>query len=229
MKKCRSCKSSKLVNLFSLGKMSFTGKFPRSSNANIAKTKLGLEMCAKCSLVQLDRNYNLKYLYNPDYGYRTGINKTMTNHMKNIKKVLSKKSKLKAGDYVLDIASNDGTLLNCYNKNITKVGVDPLVNKYIKYYKKINYKIPDFFPSKKINQKIKNKFKIITALSVFYDAEDPNKFLNGVSKILKEDGIFLIEHADARPVKFGLKLLMVPLDSQSLVTTFHGQANHVSV
>ena len=69
--------------------MSFTGKFPKNINKDIPKTKLGLEMCSKCSLVQLDRNYSLKYLYNPDYGYRTGINKTMTSHMHNIKKVLS--------------------------------------------------------------------------------------------------------------------------------------------
>jgi len=63
MKNCRSCKSTKLVNLFSLGNMSFTGKFPKNINKDIPKTKLGLEMCSKCSLVQLDRNYSLKYLY----------------------------------------------------------------------------------------------------------------------------------------------------------------------
>ena len=63
--------------------------------------------------------------------------------------------------------------------------------------KKIDYKISDFFPSNKIFKKrIKNKFKIITALSVFYDAKDPNQFLKSVNKLLKEDGIFLVEHAD---------------------------------
>ena len=176
--------------------MSFTGKFPRNKRTNIKKTELGLVICSNCSLVQLNRNYNLKYLYNPDYGYRTGINKTMTNHMNNIKKMLSLKSKLISGDHVLDIASNDATLLNFYNKNIVKVGIDPLVNKYIKYYKKIDYKISDFFPSSKILKKIKNKFKIITALSVFYDAKDPNQFLKDVNKLLSEDGIFLLEHSD---------------------------------
>ena len=153
-------------------------------------------ICSKCTLVQLNKNYNLKYLYNPDYGYRTGINKTMTKHMNDIKKTLSYKSKLISGDYVLDIASNDATLLNYYNENIIKVGIDPLVNKFIKYYKKIDYKISDFFPSSKIIKKIKNKFKIITALSVFYDSEDPNKFLKNVNRLLREDGIFLLEHAD---------------------------------
>ena len=185
--------------------MSFIGKFPRNKRTNIKKTELGLVICSNCSLVQLNRNYNLKYLYNPDYGYRTGINKTMTNHMNNIKKMLSRKSKLISGDHVLDIASNDATLLNFYNKNIVKVGIDPLVNKYIKYYKKIDYKISDFFPSSKILKKIKNKFKIITALSVFYDAKDPNQFLKDVNKLLREDGIFLLEHADLLSI---LKLKM---------------------
>ena len=186
--------------------MSFTGKFPRNKRTNIKKTELGLVICSNCSLVQLNRNYNLKYLYNPDYGYRTGINKTMTNHMNNIKKMLSRKSKLISGDHVLDIASNDATLLNFYNKNIVKVGIDPLINKYIKYYKKIDYKISDFFSSSKIlKKKIKNKFKIITALSVFYDAKDPNQFLKDVHKLLREDGIFLLEHADLLSI---LKLKM---------------------
>ena len=206
MDKCRNCKSLKLSSLFSLGSMSFTGKFPRNKRTNIKKTELGLVICSNCSLVQLNRNYNLKYLYNPDYGYRTGINKTMTNHMNNIKKMLSRKSKLISGDHVLDIASNDATLLNFYNKNIVKVGIDPLINKYIKYYKKIDYKISDFFSSSKIlKKKIKNKFKIITALSVFYDAKDPNQFLKDVNKLLSEDGIFLLEHADLLSI---LKLKM---------------------
>ena len=197
IKKCRNCRNKNLVNLFSLGNLSFTGKFPRKEYINIKKAQLGLVMCSNCSLVQLSRNYNLKYLYGPDYGYRTGINKTMRSHMREVKEMLSHKSKLSNGDYVLDIASNDATLLNFYNKKIFKVGVDPLVNKYFKYYKKVNCKISDFFSADKIlKNKINKKFKIITALSVFYDAEDPNIFLNDVSKILSIDGIFMLEQAD---------------------------------
>lgn len=196
MNKCRNCKSKRLLNLFSLGSLSFTGKFPSSKNTNIKKKQLGLVICSNCSLVQLNKNFNLKYLYGPDYGYRTGINQTMTKHMNSIKEVLSRKTKLHSGDSVLDIASNDATLLNFYNKDIIKVGIDPLVNKYFKYYRKVNYKISDFFSANKILQKTKNKFKIITALSVFYDAKDPNQFLNDVNKLLRKDGIFLLEQAD---------------------------------
>ena len=51
---------------------------------NIKKTPLDLILCKKCKLVQLKHNYDLKYLYGPDYGYRTGINRTMREHVKNV-------------------------------------------------------------------------------------------------------------------------------------------------
>ena len=197
LKKCRNCQGKKLSKLFSLGKLSYTGKFPKNINTNIKKTELTLVMCNKCSLVQLNNNYNLKYLYGPDYGYRTGINKTMTDHMRNIMKNLTRKIKFNKGDCILDIASNDGTLLNFFDKKLVKFGVDPLVNKYSKFYRKIDYKISDFFSAEKIIKKLPNKkFKVITALSVFYDINDPNLFFKDINKILDDNGIFLIEHAD---------------------------------
>ena len=69
----------------------------------------------------------------------------MTNHMKDIVIDATKIVKIKKNDYILDIASNDATLLNFYPKNVYKVGIDPLVNKYKKYYSKIDKKISDFF------------------------------------------------------------------------------------
>ena len=101
-------------------------------------------MCKRCKLVQLSQNFNEKYLYGKDYGYRTGINKTMTNHVKNVANEAIQLVKPKNKDYLLDIASNDGTL-NFYSNKFIKVGIDPLVNKHIKYYNKIDYKISNFF------------------------------------------------------------------------------------
>ena len=194
---CRNCKNNKFFNLLSLGKISFTGKFSKSLFNNIPKAYLNLVMCKKCKLVQLDRNFNPKYLYGKDYGYRSGINKTMTEHLKKTVKKCSALAGLKANDPVLDIASNDGTLLNFYKKKIVTVGVDPLVNKYKGYYKKISYKISNFFQIndiKKLN--LEKKFKIITSLSVFYDLKDPNRFIEGIKECLDENGIFVLEHAD---------------------------------
>ena len=199
IKYCRNCNSNKIKSLFSFGKISYTGKFPKK-NINIPKANLSLVICSKCKLVQLGNKFNLNYLYGPDYGYRTGINKTMVNHVKRIVKNLSKKVKLKKKDHVLDIASNDGTMLNFYKKNIITFGIDPIINKFNKNYKNINYKLSDFFSYNKIKKITKNKFKIITALSVFYDLSEPNKFLNDASKLLDKNGILLLEFADLESI-----------------------------
>ena len=110
IKSCRICNQKKLLKLFSLGSMCFTGKFP-SKNQTIKKKPINLVMCSNCKLVQLGDKFDLNYLYGPDYGYRTGINKTMLSHVKNVVENLSKKVKLKNNEMVLDIASNDGSLL----------------------------------------------------------------------------------------------------------------------
>ena len=105
----------------------------------------------------MDRKFDPKYLYGKDYGYRSGINQTMTNHLSGISSRLSKLVKLKDNDQVLDIASNDGTLLNSYiNKKVIKIGIDPTIKKFLKYYKNIDYKVSDFFSLRSF-QKLKLK------------------------------------------------------------------------
>jgi hypothetical protein len=195
IKNCRNCKNPKFVKLFSLGNQSFTGKFT-PKKIKVKKGLLELIMCSKCNLIQLAHNYDLNYMYGPDYGYRTGMNKTMTNHVSNVSKSLSNKVNLSKNDIVLDIASNDGTLLNSYKKKSFRFAIDPLVNKYKDNYKKINFKVSAFFSLNEIVKKTNRKFKIITALAVFYDLKDPNKFLREIELILEKDGVLFIEVAD---------------------------------
>jgi len=126
IKSCRNCKSKKLIKIFSLGNINYTGKFLKK-NINSRIGPINTVMCKKCNLVQLHNNFDLKYLYGPDYGYRTGINATMTEHVKNITKIISKKANVKKNDWVLDIASNDATLLNLYRRELVTFGIDPLV------------------------------------------------------------------------------------------------------
>jgi len=197
IKKCRICKKKKFSFLFTLGNLSFTGKFAKNFKTLIPRRKVSLILCENCKLVQLDQNFNPKYLYGKDYGYRTGINQTMTDHVKVVVKEAQKISRIKKGDYVLDIASNDGTLLNFYSKNLIRVGIDPIINKFLPFYKNIDYKINDFFNFRVLQKKkIDKKYKVITALSVFYDLKNPLKFIGDIKKILHKDGIFILEHAD---------------------------------
>jgi NDP-4-keto-2,6-dideoxyhexose 3-C-methyltransferase len=195
--KCRICASKKFSVLFSLGNLNFTGKFTKSIKLNTPKDFLNLVMCKKCKLVQLDRSFNPNYLYSNDYGYRTGINKTMTKHVGAVSKEAVKIAKPLKNDFVLDIASNDATLLNFYNKKLITVGVDPLIRKHKKFYNKINYKLSDFFSFNLLKKnKLNKKFKIITALSMFYDLKNPDTFIKDIVKILHKNGVFILEHAD---------------------------------
>ena len=131
--KCRNCKKKNLKKSFSLGNLSYSGKFAKNKQINIPKNYLSLLLCQSCGLVQLDRNFDPKYMYSDDYGYRSGINKTMRDHLISVTKDLAKRSNLKSLDMVMDIASNDATLLNSYKiKKLIKVGVDPILSKFSK-------------------------------------------------------------------------------------------------
>ena len=154
IKKCRNCNSKLIATLFNLGKMRFTGKFPKL-NEKIPYGNLTLAMCKSCKLVQLKEIFNMKYLYNKDYGYRTSINSTMKNHVASVVNTLTKKSKIKRRENVLDIASNDATLLLNYKNKIITWGIDPILRKFKSEYKTINYKIPNFFSHKSIKNKKK--------------------------------------------------------------------------
>ncbi len=194
--KCRVCNSLNIKIAFSLGNIAHSGIFPSKKNINVPKDHITVMFCKDCSLVQLDRDFNLKYMFGKNYGYRSGINNTMSKHLKSLVNKISKKFFIKKNDYVLDIASNDGTLLNSYDKNIIKVGIDPLVNKFKKNYKKINYKISNFFDIKYFIKLKIPKFKIITAIAVLYDLPKPNKFIKEIKEILDVNGVFIIEVAD---------------------------------
>ena len=197
IKKCRICKSKKIKNILDLGLQALTGKFPTSLNKNIIKTPLSICICKSCKFVQLSHNFNNSFLYNLEYGYESGINSTMKNHLINITKKICKIKKLTNKNIVVDIASNDGTLLNSYDNNIIKVGIDPILNRFKKNYRNIQYRIPDFFSYKKFKKlNLKKKADVITAFAVFYDIKDPNSFLKDVKKCLDNKGIFIIEQSN---------------------------------
>ena len=195
--KCRICKSVKLKGVLDLGNQAFTGKFPLSKTRNIEKSPLSISLCLKCKFVQLSHNFKSSYLYNLEYGYESGINSTMKNHLSKITKKVAKLKKLTKNSMVVDIASNDGTLLNSYNKNVIKVGIDPILNRFKKNYLNIDHKIPDFFSYKNFRKlNLNKKADVITAFAVFYDINDPNKFLSDIKKCLDNQGIFIIEQSN---------------------------------
>ena len=96
-------------------------------------------------------------------------------------------------DFILDVGSNDGTFLNFFSGS-NLFGIDPSIRKLKENYKKRIKKLPFIFERGYKHIK-KKKFKLISAIAMFYDLKDPVLFMKKVKKILKKDGIFHIEVA----------------------------------
>jgi cyclopropane fatty-acyl-phospholipid synthase-like methyltransferase len=197
IKYCRSCSSKKLDNLFSLGNHNYTGIFSKTKNLKTPAGELKLIKCKICSLVQLSENFNLKKIYGNNYGYRTGLNSSMVNHIKTKIKNIKKKIKIKSGDVILDIGSNDGTLLKCFNyKKYELIGIDPTISKFKKYYPKEIKTVAKFFSKKNLDKTlIKKKVKLVTSIAMFYDLPDPVSFAKDIYKLLDDDGIWHLEQS----------------------------------
>ncbi|MFH1187081.1 MAG: class I SAM-dependent methyltransferase [Candidatus Levyibacteriota bacterium] len=191
--KCRSCKSRNIEDVISLGNL-YLPYFTKG-NKKPPKFPLTLTLCKDCYLLQLKHTTPTHLLYNNNYGYKSGINKTMQDHLKEIAiDALKKHNNSKRKALCLDIGANDGTLLKNYPKNIYKVGIEP-IEKYAKECKKYaDLVINDFFNYKSYKNKLGGKkADIITAISCFYDMPDPNKFVKDVTKILDKNGVFIIQ------------------------------------
>jgi NDP-4-keto-2,6-dideoxyhexose 3-C-methyltransferase len=202
IKKCRICGNPKLNSVLDLGIQSLTGVFPKK-NKTVEKGPLELVKCssrkgdARCGLLQLKHDYNMEKLYGDSYGYRSGLNKTMVKHLRDIVSKIEKRVVLKKGDLVIDIASNDGILLSAYkNKKLNLVGIDPTAKKFKEYYPKHIKYIPKFFSSKVVNDNYKNKkAKVVTSIAMFYDLPSPLKIMREIESVLADDGIWVVEQS----------------------------------
>src|ERR1700744_295244 len=127
---CRISKSKNLITVLSLGKQYLTGVFPKSKDEKITKGPLDLVWCPDSGLLQMKQSYSLDEMYGDNYGYRSGLNSSMVEHLTNKVKALERMIELTADDTVVDIGSNDATLLKAYSGKSKKVGIDPPGSKF---------------------------------------------------------------------------------------------------
>ena len=199
---CRICKNTNLVTILNLGNQMLTGVFPKQIDHTITNGPLTLVKCDEsvddaCGLVQLGHSYDVSDLYGLNYGYRSGLNISMVNHLHSKINHLKKFVKLKSNDIVIDIGSNDCTTLKAYpDIGLTLIGIDPTGSKFLNFYPKNIELISDYFSSQVFKKNYpKRKAKVITSFSMFYDLEDPVAFMREVFDILSEDGIWIFEQS----------------------------------
>lgn len=195
--KCRVCGASNLTDILSLGDL-YVSDFIDDSTAHLAqKAPLDLALCSPenngCGLLQLRHSVSGDLLYR-NYWYRSGINKTMTEELNGIVKKIESIIYLTQNDYVIDIGANDGTLLRSYSKTKHTVGFEPARNLKVFNEKGTEKIFNDFFGHDVWQKEFNNKSaKAITAIAMFYDLDDPNKFVADICKCLDADGVFIIQ------------------------------------
>jgi hypothetical protein len=196
IKKCRICNDNNLVLIIDLGDQAFTGIFPKSVHEEVPTGKLELVKCMNCGLVQLKHTFDLDLMYGFNYGYRSGLNRSMVTHLRDTVKNIIDFVKPEKNDLVIDIGSNDSTLLQAYPGGLDLLGVDPTGKKFKDYYPDHIALVPDFFPSDAVSRQTGDKkAKIVTSIAMFYDLEEPEKFMKAIYDKLHDDGIWYFEQS----------------------------------
>ena len=202
---CRICNNPELSSVLDLGSMALTGVFPHKQEITVPTAPLHLVKCHSddpqsdhiCGLVQLKHSYDPEKMYRSDYGYRSGLNKSMVKHLQGKVENIQQRLQLKASDLIIDIGSNDGTLLKAYpDKQLKRLGIDPTGEKFRKYYPKDIELAPEFFSADIVKHRHGvQKARVITSISMFYDLDAPLAFMQQISELLSDDGIWVFEQS----------------------------------
>jgi len=197
LKRCRISGSTNLNTVLRLGEQAMTGIFPEHPEQPITVGPLELVWCPDSGLLQLGHSYNLSEMYGMNYGYRSGLNASMVKHLQDKVSHLLSIRPVTASDIVLDIGSNDATLLSSYEvSGLKRIGIDPTGVKFASYYKDGIELVPDFFSAKAFKSMFPGeKAKIVSSISMFYDLEAPLSFVADVAEILDKDGIWHFEQS----------------------------------
>jgi GDP-D-mannose dehydratase len=196
LNKCRICKSESLTDVIDLGNQIITSRWPKYGDFSTPSTPVCLCLCNECGLVQLKETTNSSELYEYEYGYRSGISNTMRTHLLEYQREIVSKVDLQPGDTILDIGSNDSTMLQYYGDAYQRVGCDPTGSQFKEFYGDVAL-IPTYFTYDNFTGVYGSdrNCKIVSSISMFYDLPDPVQFAKDIHAVLADDGIWTCEQS----------------------------------
>lgn len=194
---CRLCESSNIVKLFSLAPTPPANAFVNKSSLDEVQTcyPLDIFLCNDCFHVQLNTVVDPDILFR-DYVYVSGTSPSFIKHFENYAVDVINRINLQKGSLVIDIGSNDGTLLSKFkNFGMDVLGIDPAIeiskianqngidtiNKYLN--KQVVKEILD----------LKGLADVVCANNVFAHIDDLIGTTKNIKNLLREDGVFVFE------------------------------------
>ena len=196
--KCQICNSNKLNLILDLGHQPLCDTLLTKEMLNQPETTYPLRMfwCEECSLAQLDYCVDGNVVFHPDYPYRTGVTKELVEYLNSMSNSLISKYNLKHNDLIVDLGSNDGTLLAGFKEHGMKVlGVEPTNISKIANQSGIET-VQKFFTADIANE-VKTKYggaAMIIATNMFAHMASIGEVMSGIEALLKDDGVFVFEN-----------------------------------
>jgi len=194
---CQICNSSKLTLILDLGHQPLCDTLLTSGMLNTPEISYPLRMmwCEDCSLIQLDYCVDGNIVYHPEYPYRTGVTKELIEYHDVMSKSLVSKYNLSSNDLVVDIGSNDGTLLSGFKKNGVQIlGVEP--TNIAKLANADGIRTIQQFFTIDVAENIKKSFghaSLIVSTNMFAHMSTIGEVISGIERLLKPDGTFVLE------------------------------------
>lgn len=192
---CRVCSSENLEDCIDLGQQPWCNDF-------VSEDKVGKEMryplvctfCHDCSTLQVKYTVPKEIMY-ADHSYLSGSTKTMVRHFQTVSDFVCEKL-INGKGLVVDIGSNDGTLLSTYQNNGMEVyGVEACAKTAaIANDNGIKTEV-NYFDCDCADNIIKSKGKamVVSAANVFYHVEELHSIVKGITHLLDEDGVFVVQ------------------------------------
>lgn len=182
-----------LVPLFSLGNLYISDFLPKDAEPRSRKVPLELCLAPNSGLVQLAHTAPFDEMYKA-YWYKSGTNESMVEELRQIATSVTRLMRVGEGDVWVDIGCNDGTLLSFLPKEAVRIGYDPNDFKQLSE-KHADLIVNDYFNANAFRASSygEKKAKVITSIAMFYDLEDPHAFVQDVSDVLNENGLWVIQ------------------------------------
>lgn len=195
---CRACGSAQLRRFLSLGEMPLSDGFLRPDQLDRAEPRfpLNVAFCADCTLVQIEHTVAPEVLFDAEYPYFSSVSETVVENARaNVEARLAEKS-LGPSSLVVELASNDGYLLQFYReRGVPVLGIDPAPGPAAEARKRGVETLVAFFGLELARRLAAEgrQADILHANNVLAHVADTNGFVEGIATLLKPDGLAVIE------------------------------------
>jgi hypothetical protein len=194
---CRGCDSRDLELVFSLKPSPIGDAYVTPERVNVPQPSypIDLHMCKQCGLAQIMDVIDPKILYG-EYIYVTASSMGLGEHFRSYANSVTDRCKLSPSSLVVDIGSNDGTLLRCFlDRGMSVLGIEPAAHIAAQATASGIKTIDKFFTLDLARQIVAEHghAKLVTANNVFANIDDLMSWVSAVNELLASDGVFVFE------------------------------------